>query len=308
MGPSCFENACRNKRSKHHNFEGRFALEKHGRFADIVQGAPVAPVSPVAPVALVPPPINAQIAEEHDVQLMQQAQQVAGIEDEIEVVDSETETGSSEETDSESEVEIVMSDKEEDAVRKHVPLTSENLAMLLLSLHGGDGNPPSVSTADVQDVVATSQVEMEIEATADDAEESARKKQRTGFTPDDSLYVPSTALESTPIINPQPDPQIEDASKKINTEDPDLYDFNFDLETTPSQPGSSSGVRFEAGSSSGAGTTEHDEAAFRYATEKRQIFESDSDSDEDDYVKRLKRRVVVLEQDAELKNAQITSL
>ncbi|MFS7977596.1 hypothetical protein Hanom_Chr10g00905881 [Helianthus anomalus] len=73
-------------------------------------------------------------------------------------------------------------------------------------------------------------------------------------------------------------------------------------------PGSSGGVRFEAGSSSGAGDTEHDEAAFRYATEKRQIFESNSDSDEDAYVKRLKRHVVVLEQDAELKNAHITSL
>ncbi|MFS7977593.1 hypothetical protein Hanom_Chr10g00905831 [Helianthus anomalus] len=73
-------------------------------------------------------------------------------------------------------------------------------------------------------------------------------------------------------------------------------------------PGNSGGVRFEAGSSSRAGDTEHDEAAFRYATEKRQIFESNSDSDEDAYVKRLKRHVVVLEQDAELKNAQITSL
>ncbi|KAF5809061.1 hypothetical protein HanRHA438_Chr04g0162871 [Helianthus annuus] len=308
MGPSCFENACRNKRAKHHNFEGRFALEKHGRFADVVQGAHVAPVPPVAPVAPVPPPINAQIAEEHDGQLMQQAQQVAGNEDEIEVIDLETETCSSEETDSESEVEIVMSDKEEDAVRKPVPLTSENLAALLLSLQGGDGNPPSISTTDVQETAATLQVEMEIKATADDAEESTRKKQRTNSAPDDILSGPSTAPESTPIINPQPNPQTEDASKKTNTEDPDLYDFSFDFETTPYQPGSSSGVRFEAGSSSGARVTEHDKAAFRYATEKRQIFESVNDSDEDEYVKRLKRRVVVLEQDAELKNAQITSL
>ncbi|KAJ0636661.1 hypothetical protein HanOQP8_Chr17g0664561 [Helianthus annuus] len=71
MGPICFENACRNKRAKHHNFQGRYALEKHGRFADAVQGSPVALAPPVSPVALVPPPINAQIAEEHDVQLMQ---------------------------------------------------------------------------------------------------------------------------------------------------------------------------------------------------------------------------------------------
>ncbi|KAM0046611.1 hypothetical protein Hdeb2414_s0009g00318541 [Helianthus debilis subsp. tardiflorus] len=221
MGPGCFENACRNKRAKHHNFEGRFALEKHGRFANVVQGAPVAPAHPV----------------------------------------------------------------------------------------GGDGNPPSISTTEFQETIVASQIEMEVETTADVTEESAPKKQRTDTAPDETLSGPSTAPESTPIIDPQPDPPTTDASNRTNLEDPDLYDFNFDFETTPSQTGSSSiGVRFEAGSSSGGGNTEHDEAAFRYATEKRQIFESESDSDEDEYIKRLKRRVVVLEQDAELKNAQIISL
>ncbi|KAF5798864.1 hypothetical protein HanRHA438_Chr07g0308141 [Helianthus annuus] len=100
MGSGCFENACKNKRAKHHNFEARYSLEKHGRFADVVQGAPVAPAPPVVPVAPVPPPINAQIAEEHDVQLMQQVQQAADDEDEVLLVDSESETDSSEETDS----------------------------------------------------------------------------------------------------------------------------------------------------------------------------------------------------------------
>ncbi|MFS7920000.1 hypothetical protein Hanom_Chr03g00219171 [Helianthus anomalus] len=152
MGPSCFENTCRNKRAKHHNFEGRFALEKHGRVFDA-------------------------IAEEHDVQLMRQVQQAADDEDEIQVVDSNTDTCSSEEeTDSESQVEIVMSAKEEDIVRKHVPLTSENLAALLLSLQGGDGNPPSVSTTDVQTAATTPQVEARIEASDDDTEESDKNK------------------------------------------------------------------------------------------------------------------------------------
>ncbi|KAJ0951390.1 hypothetical protein HanPSC8_Chr02g0059401 [Helianthus annuus] len=202
-----------------------------------------------------------------------------------------------------------MSDKEEDDVRKPVPMTSENLAALLLSLKGGDGNPPSVSTADAQDVVDLSQVEKKIEVTADVAEELAKKKQRTNSAPDDILSGPSTAPVSTPIIDSQPNPQAEGASEKINTEDPDLYDFNFDFKAIPSQSGSSSGgVRFEAGSSSGGGNTKHDEAAFRYAAEKRQIFESESDSDEVEYVKILKRRVVILEHDAELKNAQIVSL
>ncbi|MFS7956004.1 hypothetical protein Hanom_Chr07g00649461 [Helianthus anomalus] len=90
-------------------------------------------------------------------------------------------------------------------------------------------------------------------------------------------------------------------------EDTDLYNFNFDFETAPSQPGSSSGgTQLEAGSSSRVHMTEHDEAAFRYASEKRQVYESDSD--EEEYVKHLKRRVVILEQDGELKSAQIVSL
>ncbi|KAF5756429.1 hypothetical protein HanRHA438_Chr17g0824611 [Helianthus annuus] len=163
MGPNYFENAYRNKRAKHHSFVGKFDLEKHGRFADIVPAAPIAPA---------PPQINTQIAEKHDVQLMQQ---VAGNEDEVEteVLDLESETGSSEEeTDFESEVEVVMFGKEEEAVRKLVPMSAENLAALLLSLQGGDGNPPSVPTAVVQDATATtSEIQAEIEAITDDAEE-----------------------------------------------------------------------------------------------------------------------------------------
>ncbi|KAJ0692388.1 hypothetical protein HanPI659440_Chr15g0585361 [Helianthus annuus] len=163
MGPGCFENPCRNKRAKHHNFEARFPLEKHGRFADVVQGAPVAPAPPIVPVAQVPPPINAQIAEEHDVQLMQQVQQVADDEDEVLLVASESKTDSSEETDSRREIEIVMSDKEEDVVRQPVPMTSDNLAALIRSLQGGDGDPPSISTDGIQE-------------TADVTKESAPKK------------------------------------------------------------------------------------------------------------------------------------
>ncbi|MFS7948120.1 hypothetical protein Hanom_Chr06g00556221 [Helianthus anomalus] len=158
MGPRCFENACRNKRAKHDNFEGRFVLETHGRFAD-------------------------------------QVQQATDDEDDVQFVDSRSETDSSEETDSESEIEIVMSDKEEDAVRKSVPMTSNNLEALLLGLQGGDGNPPSVSTAEVPETTVASQVEMEVEATADVTEESTPKKQRTDTAPDDTHSGPSTAPE-----------------------------------------------------------------------------------------------------------------
>ncbi|KAF5789073.1 hypothetical protein HanXRQr2_Chr09g0366561 [Helianthus annuus] len=297
MGPGCFENACRNKRARHHNFEGLFPLEKHGRFADNVQAAPVAPVAPVPPVipvAPVPPPVNGQIAEEHDPELLQQTQQIGDDEEEFLTINSESDTLSSEESDFDSEMEIVTSEKAEDTVRKPVPISAENLAALLLSIKGGNGDPPSISTPVIQEM-------------ADVPEESAQKKQRTDNAPDSNPSGLSFSTEPSHTANPPSDPQTTDASKKINQEDTYLYDLNFDFEATLSQPGSSSGgVQFEAGSSSGVHLIEHDEAAFRYASEKRQV--SDSDSDEEEYVKRLKRRVVVLEQENELKSAQIVSL
>ncbi|MFS8024462.1 hypothetical protein Hanom_Chr16g01463511 [Helianthus anomalus] len=151
------------------SYEGGYPT--YGRFAENVQGAPVAPAPPIIPVAPAPPPINAQIAEEHDVQLMQQVKQAADDEDEVLLVDSESEKDSSEETDSGSEIEIVMSDKEEDDVRQPVPMTYDNLAALLRSLQGGDGNPPSVSTTVVQETT--------VDVTADVTEESTKKKQKT---------------------------------------------------------------------------------------------------------------------------------
>ncbi|MFS8007692.1 hypothetical protein Hanom_Chr14g01264051 [Helianthus anomalus] len=65
----------------------------------------------------------------------------------------------------------------------------------------------------------------------------------------------------------------------------------------------------KVGSSSGAGFTEHDQAAMHFATNKKRFIEK-SDSDEDIYidVAKLQGRVIVLEQDAALKEAQISSL
>ncbi|MFS7996623.1 hypothetical protein Hanom_Chr12g01132061 [Helianthus anomalus] len=165
-----------------------------------------------------------------------------------------------------------------------------------MTLQGGDGNPPSAPTSEVQ---------AKIKAITDDTEQAASKRQRTNTDPDPDPI--------GPISNPEPimssDPNSATGTKETNTQEPNLYDFNFDFELTPSHPKSSSGVRFEARSSSGAGVTEHDEAAFRSATEKRKIIEqSNSDSDDDANVARLRRRVVVLEQYAALKDAQFSSL
>ncbi|MFS7996403.1 hypothetical protein Hanom_Chr12g01129611 [Helianthus anomalus] len=160
--------------------------------------------------------------------------------------------------------------------------------------------------SDNEDEVETEVIDSESETSSSEEELIPKARWRTDTTPDHGLSGPATDPEPTPSVDPQPDPQSENASKKTSTEEPDLYDFNFDFESTPSQPGSSSGVRVEAGSSSGVENTEHDEVVFCYATKKRQVFEqSDSDNDEDAYVTRLKRRVV---QNAALKEAQVSSL
>ncbi|MFS7966889.1 hypothetical protein Hanom_Chr09g00779261 [Helianthus anomalus] len=183
MGTCCFENAYRVKRAKQHNF------------------------------------INVQVAEEHDVQ---QVQQVAVNEAEVEtkILDSDSETDSSEEeTDTESKVEIVASDKEEETVRQP----------------GGDGNPPTVRTSFVQNQAAvTSEIQAETEAITDDAEQAASKRQRTDTAPDHDLSDPFSNSKPTTSIDPQPDPQYDAASKKNNIEEPDLYNSNFDFQSTPS--------------------------------------------------------------------------
>ncbi|MFS7998865.1 hypothetical protein Hanom_Chr12g01159061 [Helianthus anomalus] len=103
-------------------------------------------------------------------------------------------------------------------------------------------------------------------------------------------------------------PKITTATQETNSQDFD-FDLDFDFEMTHSHPESSSGVRFDAGNSSDAGFSEHDEAAMRYAPEKRKFIEqNDSDEDVDINVARLQRRVIRLEQDVALKEAQISSL
>ncbi|MFS8033826.1 hypothetical protein Hanom_Chr17g01574151 [Helianthus anomalus] len=99
------------------------------------------------------------------------------------------------------------------------------------------------------------------------------------------------------------DPSITTASQETSTQDLDFdFNFNFDLpETTHSQLESSSGIRFDVGSSSGAGFSEHDEAAMRFAANKMKfIEEGDSDEDPAIDVAKLQRRVIVLEQDVAL--------
>ncbi|MFS8035218.1 hypothetical protein Hanom_Chr17g01590481 [Helianthus anomalus] len=158
-------------------------------------------------------------------------------------------------------------------------MTAENLQTLLESLQGSVGNAPSVPT---------SETHVQVEDATDDAEQASNKRQRTDTTPDSHPTGPSESESSMPT-----DPKIIVSTKETNTHDP-YVDFNFDFETAHSHPESSSGARFEAGSSSGAGFSEHDEAAMRYTTEKRKFIEqsdSDEDMDMDIDVAKLQRRL-----------------
>ncbi|KAJ0791761.1 hypothetical protein HanOQP8_Chr01g0009551 [Helianthus annuus] len=182
-------------------------------------------------------------------------------------------------------------------------MIAENLVALLMTLQGGDGNPPSAPTSEVHvETEATSDVQAEIKAITDDAEQASSKRQITDTAPDLDFIGLVSDLE----LAMSTDPKSATATKETNTQEPD-FDFDFYFESTSSHPESSSCVRFEAGSSSGTGFTEHDKAVYRYAIEKRQVVEQ-SDSDEDVNVARLRRRVIILEQDATLKEAHIASL
>ncbi|KAF5820725.1 hypothetical protein HanXRQr2_Chr01g0005411 [Helianthus annuus] len=86
---------------------------------------------------------------------------------------------------------------------------------------------------------------------------------------------------------------------------PDFFDFEVREPTARSELESSCGVRFDVGSSS-SGMSEYDNDLIRM-DEKMKFIET-LDGDEDEDVGKMQKRVVVLEQDSALKDAQISSL
>ncbi|MFS7999325.1 hypothetical protein Hanom_Chr12g01164731 [Helianthus anomalus] len=131
MGPDCFENACKSKKAKQHNFVGRIPLEKHGRF------------SPVVPVVPALQPLNATMAENHDVQRTTASE----AEVETEIIDSDLDE---EESSDNSDVEVITSKEAEETIRQPNLMTAKNLQTLLESLQDSVGNPPSVPTSETQ--------------------------------------------------------------------------------------------------------------------------------------------------------------
>ncbi|KAJ0441473.1 hypothetical protein HanIR_Chr16g0798141 [Helianthus annuus] len=112
MWPSCFENVYKERKAKQHNFVGRIPLEKHGRFGPVVLVVPA------------PQPLNATVAEEHDVQRTTTGK----AEIETEVLDSDS---NEEESNDDSDVEVIVSEEAEKTVKQPNLMTDENLQALL---------------------------------------------------------------------------------------------------------------------------------------------------------------------------------
>ncbi|KAF5766594.1 hypothetical protein HanRHA438_Chr15g0729351 [Helianthus annuus] len=233
---------------------------------------------PVIPAAK---PLNATIAKEHNVQLMSVAAKTE-VEANVLVTDEEG-------TDDDSDVEMIVPEKVKEPVRDLTLMTAENLEALIASLHDSLGNPPSVTIPSQEEQT-------------EDAEQVSRKKQRIEPEPD--------THQVSPMIDPEPvmqaEPEITVAAQETNILD--FFKFNMPDTTSRSQLESSSGIRFDVGSSNG-GLSEQDEAAMLVATKKLKfIKQADCEEDMDVDVAKQQRRVIVLEQAVALKDAQISSL
>ncbi|MFS8014323.1 hypothetical protein Hanom_Chr15g01343211 [Helianthus anomalus] len=150
-------------------------------------------------------------------------------------------------------------------------MNSENLVVLIESITGSLGNPPSVADHTLEEQVQDDTIE--------DTDLVSRKRQRV--EPE-----PSVAKQVSPTVETEPE-----------------------IATTRLEPESSSGVRFVVvGGSSSGGMSEHEEHLLRAAEKRKVVEDSDSDEETDVDVVKLQKRVIVLEQDSILKDAQIASL
>ncbi|MFS8008810.1 hypothetical protein Hanom_Chr14g01277261 [Helianthus anomalus] len=226
---------------------------------------------------VIPQPLNATVVEEHDVQHINAGAKVE-VETKVLVIDEE-------ESDDDSDVVVIVSEETEEPVRQPTLMTADYLQALIESLKDTVGNTPSVPLPETE-------VHGEDDATKDSIQAS-NKRQGTETTLDTYQAGPSTEPEPTM----HSDPPITAATQKKKAHKTSILIFEFDLPetTSQSQPESSSDVRFDV--------------AMRFAANKMKfIEEGDSDDDMDADVAKLQRSVIVLEQDAALKEAQISSL
>ncbi|MFS7968297.1 hypothetical protein Hanom_Chr09g00795791 [Helianthus anomalus] len=145
MGPRCFEKVCKERKEKQHNFVGWIRLENHGRFGLVVPA---------------PRPLNAMVAEEHDMQPKRACEKV---EIETEILDTDEE-----DSDNDSDVEVIATKETEETLRKPTLMTVENLEAVIESLKDSVENPPSAP-------IPETEVRDEDDAT-DVAEQASNKK------------------------------------------------------------------------------------------------------------------------------------
>ncbi|MFS8014319.1 putative v-SNARE, coiled-coil domain-containing protein [Helianthus anomalus] len=170
----------------------------------------------------------------------------------------------------ESDVDLIEPEQAEVPVRELPVMNSENLVVLIESITRSLGNPPSVADHTLEEQVQDDTIE--------DTDLVSRKRQR---------------------VEPEPS-VVEQVSPTVETEP--------EIATTRLEPESLSGVRFVVGGSSSGGKSEHEEHLLRAAEKRKVVEDSDSDEDTDVDVVKLQKRVIVLEQDSILKDAQIASL
>ncbi|KAJ0800749.1 hypothetical protein HanPI659440_Chr03g0107151 [Helianthus annuus] len=140
MGPACF-GAPTSKKGTEKKFEGRIPLEKFGQFAEtedvIAELVQVQPASVNA--AQINTPINAMVAEEHDVQGAAEDEpetEILTINSDDEGIEIMCDSGYDEELPPENEADIVVSTVQS-------VISTENLALLVKSVTEKMGNPPS---------------------------------------------------------------------------------------------------------------------------------------------------------------------
>ncbi|KAF5811715.1 putative Longin domain-containing protein [Helianthus annuus] len=204
--------------------------------------------------------------------------------------DIETENLVTDDEGIESDVDLIESEQAEVPVRELPVMNSENLVVLIESITRSLENPPSVADHTLEEQVQDDTIE--------DSDLVSRKRQRV--EPE-----PSVAEQVSPTVKTEPEIATTTAQENVV---PDFFEKSFPETTTRLERESSSGVRFVVGGSSNGGMSEHEEHLLRAAEKRKVIEDSDSDEDTDVDAVKLQNRVIVLEQDSILKDAQIASL
>ncbi|KAJ0501936.1 hypothetical protein HanHA300_Chr11g0406851 [Helianthus annuus] len=314
MDPACF-GALTPKKGTEKKFEGLIPLDKFGQFAeteDVVAEPVLVQPAPVN-AAQINVPMNAMVAEEHDVQGAAEDEP----ETEVLTITSDDE-GIEISCDDEYEAELPPEADVSYAVSSvQMPvISSESLSQLLKSITEKMGNPPSNLSVHIKEQTSS--------YLKDPDSLPLKRKKRD---PRLGMYVEQNKDQSMNDVEDDDGLYDFDFEKNVTdtTTTEDIFDFNvdtqrIDLETnttdipvtnvvsdpviesmppvTTTIAGPSGTIHEEPGSSSGK----------RPEEPLRMLFDDDSSDDEFISMREMKKRLVVLEQDSIHKDAKIIQL